>query len=249
MSAPKASAKKVRRSKPQKAGRPTGEELARRKGRVMQVSTELFVQHGYAATSLVDIAKAAGVATRTLYQHFGDKEGIFLEVVTARESGAVFEPPTIPEDATLFEAMTHIARYICEVSFRSRSIDIMRLVVAESQRFPEFMMNLCDKTFAHFRASVAKLLDELVARKLLPAGDTTKSAILLIDLILGTAPLLVYSGWVSSRPTDDELEMKVELFILGRYGPAVAKRARSARPGKRAGEKADATRGPAKAAA
>jgi TetR/AcrR family transcriptional repressor of mexJK operon len=219
--------------KPQKAGRPTVQELTRRKGLVMQVATELFVQNGYADTSLVDIAKAAGVATRTLYQHFGDKEGIFLEVVTARESGAVFEPPVLADDVTLFEAMMHMARYIREVSFRPRSIDLMRLVVAESQRFPEFMMSLCDKTFAHFRATIAKMFDELAARKLIPAGDSTKTAILFIDLILGTAPLLVYAGWTSSRPTDTELETKVELFIAGRFGAAVAKRARTAKPAKR----------------
>jgi AcrR family transcriptional regulator len=213
--------------KAQRAGRPTLEELERRKARVMQVATDLFVQHGYAATSLVDIAKAAGVATRTLYQHFGDKEAIFLEVVTARESGAVFPPPSMTECETLFEGLTAIARYICEVSFRPRSVDLMRVTIAESRRFPDFMMTLIEKTFAHFRSSVASMFDELAARKLAPAGDSEKSAQLFVDLILGANPLLVYAGWASSRPTEVELEEKVDLFILGRFGPAVAKRART----------------------
>ena len=37
----------------------------------MQVPTTLFVQQSYAATSSIDIDRAPGVATRTLYQHFG----------------------------------------------------------------------------------------------------------------------------------------------------------------------------------
>jgi AcrR family transcriptional regulator len=215
-----------------RAGRPTSAELERRKATVMQVATALFVQHGYAATSLVDIAKAAGVATRTLYQHFGDKEAIFFEVVTARESGAVFPHPNLAEDATLFDALMQMARYICEVSLRERSIDLMRLVIAESRRFPEFMSALCGKTFDRFRVNVAEMFDELAARKLAPAIDSRKSAELFLDLILGSTPLLVYAGWTAGGPADAELEAKVELFILGQFGPTVAKRARASRPDK-----------------
>ena len=74
---------KTKRKRINQAGRPTAAELERRKARVMEVATELFVQQGFAATSLVDIARGAGVATRTLYQHFGDKEAIFREVIFA----------------------------------------------------------------------------------------------------------------------------------------------------------------------
>ena len=83
---------KERRTKPARkgnsAGRPTLDELERRKAKVMKVATDLFVRQGYAATSLVDIAKQAGVATRTLYQHFGDKEAMFQSVMYARDSAA-----------------------------------------------------------------------------------------------------------------------------------------------------------------
>lgn len=237
--------RKPRRAKPQRAGRPTLEELERRKAKVMQVATALFVQHGYAATSLVDIAKAAGVATRTLYQHFGDKEAIFMEVITARDSGAVFKPVLNDVDS-LFDGVMEIARYICEVSFRPRSVDLMRLVIAESRRFPDFMMNLTQKTFAHFRANVAAMFDALVAHKLAPAGDSAGSGRLFTDLVLGTTPLLVYTGWASSRPSDAELVEKVELFILGRYGPAVAKRARTPKARKAVTKPAEARAPPRK---
>jgi TetR/AcrR family transcriptional repressor of mexJK operon len=211
-----------------RAGRPTSAELERRKARVMEVATALFVQHGYAATSLVDIAKAAGVATRTLYQHFGDKESIFLDVMTARETGAVFPQPSVDEATTAFEALMLIARYTCDVSFRPRSVDLMRLMIAESKRFPDFMKKLCRKTFSRFKANVAEMFDELAARKITASTDSAKSASLFVDLILGSTPLFVYAGWSSSRPTDEELQAKVELFIRGRFSPAAAKKAMSA---------------------
>src|SRR6266702_1955558 len=101
-----------------KAGRPTVDELERRKLKVMQVATSLFVRDGYAATSLVDIAKGAGVATRTVYQHFGDKEAIFRQVMFARETAAVFAPPAIQPEDSLFDIIVRAANYIVEVSLR-----------------------------------------------------------------------------------------------------------------------------------
>jgi AcrR family transcriptional regulator len=222
-------ARKPKRAQARRAGRPTLAELERRKAKVMEVATELFVHHGYAATSLVDIAKAAGVATRTLYQHFGDKEAIFKEVVAAREGDAAFRPPSLADARSLHDGLMEIACYIRDVSYRQSSVDLMRLDIAESRRFPDFMMNLIQQTFARFRASVASMFDELTARKLAPRVDSAKSAALFVDLILGATVLQVYAGWASSRPTDAELEEKVELFTLGRFGPTVAKRARLAK--------------------
>ena len=86
---------KPKRKNGNQAGRPTAAELEKRKVRVIEVATELFVSHGFAATSLVDIAREAGVATRTLYEHFGDKEAIFREVIFARDAEATLDPPTL----------------------------------------------------------------------------------------------------------------------------------------------------------
>ena len=209
------------------AGRPTSAELDRRKAKVMDVATALFVQHGYAATSLVDIAKGAGVATRTLYQHFGDKEAIFLEVVSARETGAVFPQPSVADDATLFDALMRIAHYVTDVSLRPRSVDLMRLMVAESRRFPQFMKRLSEKSFTRFRSNIAAMFDELAEQGMAPALDSKTTAAMVSDLILGSTPLMVYAGWLSSPSTEAELEAKVQFFIVGRFGQAVAKRART----------------------
>jgi len=59
--------------------------------------------------TLADIAKQAGVATRTLYQHFGDKEAIFREVVYARDAAGIARPDRV--------AVAHgkpAARLLCE---------------------------------------------------------------------------------------------------------------------------------------
>lgn len=215
-------------TKANQAGRPTEDELGRRKDKIREVATALFVRDGYFATSLVDIAKYAGVATRTVYQHFGDKEAIFRNVMYAPETAAVFEPPTIRSDDTLFEFMMRTAQYVYEVSFRPSTIELMRLAIAESKRFPDLIQKLTHSTYERFRTNVRHIFEEAISRGLVDDPDPATSADLFIDLILGTTPVLIYTGWESS-PTNLQLETKVDLFIRGRFGPKAAKSARDLR--------------------
>ncbi len=209
------------------AGRPTAAELERRKALVMDIATHLFVTQGFAATSLVDIAKGAGVATRTIYQHFGDKEAIFREVIFARDEGQAIEPPGVEPGDTLADALLRGARYACRVTYREKSIGLMRLMIAESTRFPEFMQSVATSIYARFRRNIAKLLEGCEAAGLIPPGDHARSAELFCDLALGSHPIMTYTNWDAAPPSDADLEERVTLFIRGRFDDAVVAASRS----------------------
>ena len=55
---------------------------ARRK-EIQQAALALLVQHGYAATTMASVAKAAGASLETLYKWYGDKPGLFRAMVQA----------------------------------------------------------------------------------------------------------------------------------------------------------------------
>ena len=52
-----------------------------RPAEVLAAALELFVDKGFAATRLTDVAARAGVAKGTLYLYFGSKEALFRAVV------------------------------------------------------------------------------------------------------------------------------------------------------------------------
>ncbi|MEY4159581.1 MAG: hypothetical protein RLZZ136_202 [Pseudomonadota bacterium] len=216
---------KPRSKKANQAGRPTAAELERRKARVMDVATALFVQHGFSATSLVDIARGAGVATRTLYQHFGDKEAIFREVIFARDTGVAVMRPTVEPGVSLYDALRDLGHYAYAVTYRAQSIGLMRLMIAESTRFPEFMRSVAISIFARFRRNFEKIFIALEAAGLIPAGDHARSAELFSDIVLGSHPIMTYTDWDATAPSDADLDERLELFILGRYGAEIAKQA------------------------
>lgn len=64
---------------------------SRTRARIVRVATELFIQRGYRATSVDEIAKQAGVAKGTVYLHFKNKNDLMYEAIV-HEKSRLFEP-------------------------------------------------------------------------------------------------------------------------------------------------------------
>jgi AcrR family transcriptional regulator len=60
---------------------------ARSRQRIVRAATARFVAHGYAATTICDIARDAGVATQTVYYDFGTKRHVLQAVLDAAIAG------------------------------------------------------------------------------------------------------------------------------------------------------------------
>lgn len=209
------------------AGRPTAAELERRKARVMEIATDLFIRNGYAGTSLIDIARGAGVATRTLYQHFGDKEALFREVIYARDTAGALEKPYIEDGDTLFAVLMRSAQYIINVTYRPQAVGLMRLMIAEGQRFPDFMKQAANSIYGRFQHNIENVFVALEEAGSIPKGDHARSAQLFSDLVNGSGPLMVYTEWRAALPSREDMEERVELFISGRIGEEVLRTART----------------------
>lgn len=60
-------------------------DAARNRVRILDAAERLFRQHGVAAVSMDQIAQAAGVGKGTLFRRFGDKAGLAVALLDARE--------------------------------------------------------------------------------------------------------------------------------------------------------------------
>jgi AcrR family transcriptional regulator len=54
---------------------------ARRRSQLLEVALDRFAANGFHRTSMDDIADAAGVTKPVLYQHFGSKRALYLELL------------------------------------------------------------------------------------------------------------------------------------------------------------------------
>lgn len=49
--------------------------------RLLEVAARLFAEHGYAGTSISDLARAAGLSKSTVFHHFSSKEELYFQVI------------------------------------------------------------------------------------------------------------------------------------------------------------------------
>ncbi|WP_320671161.1 TetR/AcrR family transcriptional regulator [Patulibacter defluvii] len=60
-------------------GHPNGQvPRALREEQLLDTALSVFAEQGYEATSIVDIAAAAGITRPVVYKHYGSKDGIYL---------------------------------------------------------------------------------------------------------------------------------------------------------------------------
>ncbi len=104
---------------------------------ILQTARRLFAEHGYAATSVNDIAEEAGVAVQTIYTRLGSKRGIvmaLLEVIDEEagvpEAAAKIATASTPED--VLRTQNRLTRDLQE-----RCGDIVGALIATAALEPE----------------------------------------------------------------------------------------------------------------
>lgn len=103
----------------------------------------MFLEQGYEAVSLDTLIACVGGSRRNIYDHFGGKEGLFIEAVTdcCAELAAPLERLDIhgfdPRDALVL-----FGRKTLEAVVQPRALALHRLMIAQGQRFPELSRSI-----------------------------------------------------------------------------------------------------------
>ncbi|MDJ0322182.1 TetR/AcrR family transcriptional regulator [Cryobacterium sp. PH31-AA6] len=134
-----------------KRGRPTEEERVERRTQILEAALPVFLEHGFGATTVDQLAAAARVTKRTLYSYFGNKAGVFTEM--QRRLAAMVSGDT-PAHDTLASLATRIVLRL----HSAEMIGLHRLVIAESLRFPELARNLYNNGDQRHIARLADLI-------------------------------------------------------------------------------------------
>lgn len=71
---------------------------------ILEQAVGLFLDQGYAGTSMADVARAIGIQKASLYHHFPSKEALFIACVTDGYDGALKRLESIRTDDSLTDA-------------------------------------------------------------------------------------------------------------------------------------------------
>jgi TetR/AcrR family transcriptional regulator len=112
-----------------------------RPGELLAAALDLFVEKGYAATRVEEVARRAGVSKGTLFLYFSSKEELFKAVVRENISGRFAE---WGEELNTFEGSSEELLRYCMTSWWERvgatkASGITKLMMSEAGNFPELV--------------------------------------------------------------------------------------------------------------
>src|SRR5690606_15364381 len=129
-------------------------------------TTALFLEHGYAATSMREVARRADVGERTLYDAFPTKAALFLHVVDVGTVGDEGEAPVADRPAFHHVVEADDPRVVIE-RFAGHAADLLEragpliMVAVESAGADDAMRGFAEAGAAATAANVATVVQRL----------------------------------------------------------------------------------------
>ncbi|WP_249473450.1 TetR/AcrR family transcriptional regulator C-terminal domain-containing protein [Luteimonas galliterrae] len=164
----------------------------RSRAAVIEAARTLFLRNGYAGTTMEDIAALSGLAKRTLYNHYGDKDALFAQVVadvTAFADAFVAElRESFPGAITagdLPSALDDLGRRLALGIVRPPVIAIRRLLIGESRYFPELAADYFNRAPERVMDALAAGFKHLGRIGLLDVTDARRAAAQFAYLVAG----------------------------------------------------------------
>jgi TetR/AcrR family transcriptional regulator, mexJK operon transcriptional repressor len=105
--------------------------------RLLAAATEVFLNKGFSATSVDEIAAAAKASKITFYNHFGNKEQLFEAVIIRmNERINMGFAASLEGDISVEKGLLSFARQMRDVLYSSEAVRLLRVLHSESERFP-----------------------------------------------------------------------------------------------------------------
>ncbi|WP_042423713.1 TetR/AcrR family transcriptional regulator [Comamonas granuli] len=152
------------------ASAPSSSKRERRKearpGELLDAALDLFVEKGYAATRVEEVAARAGVSKGTLFLYFPSKEELFKAVVRENIVGRFAE---WRDELQHFEGSTaDMLRYGFRTWWASigstRASGITKLIMSEACNFPDLALFYQQEVIVPGQQLIRSLLERGVAR-------------------------------------------------------------------------------------
>jgi TetR/AcrR family transcriptional regulator, mexJK operon transcriptional repressor len=200
-------------------GRLSAEETALVPERLMDAALGLFMERGYAETTMDEIARKAGASTKTLYSRFSNKADILHAVVRRimdrTVAGHAEAAPAEPHGADPQRYLASLCGQIC-MRIATEAAGLNRLAHVEGQNFPEFKQ-MHDMATARgtglIRAALSCWRDE---GRLPRLGDLERTAALCLSMTTDWTRIRTSLG---DPPGAKEIERHVgfaaEFFLRG----------------------------------
>ena len=203
---------------PPAAGRRSRRKEAR-PGELLEAALDLFVEKGFAATRVEEVAARAGVSKGTLFLYFPSKLELFKAVVRHNIAGRFDEWRLTMEhfEGSSSELLRECFQVWWERIGATKASGITKLILSEAGNFPELA--------AFYRQEVIAVGQELIRRILQRGMDSGEFRLVPLDyaMYLVLAPMIFLMMWRHSiglctpqtLAPEEFIRVQVDNLLLG----------------------------------
>jgi AcrR family transcriptional regulator len=117
------------------------------RARIAKAALELFINRGFTETSFDQIAEAAGVGRRTIFDHFRTKEAILFDHLVVRHEVAIQRLRDRPSSEPLIKSLHAVTREMCEQGYDRELLALIRTVLKSEPRLAYAQLSIGIRAF------------------------------------------------------------------------------------------------------
>jgi AcrR family transcriptional regulator len=207
---------------PGRRGRPRRDQVDQLNRELLQRALDQFLEKGFEATTVHDIARSAGMSKQTVYARYADKLALFKAALQSATDDWLAPLQRLPELETddLEETLIQVSRAIVTTLMGPAGLRLIRITNAESYRMPQ----IGDYTYQRGHRMLAGHLADLFRRKMRfdtsapPDFDDLATAFL--NLMSGPARVTAWGLDGEGTDVEEFVRRRVRLFLHGVLTPA-----------------------------
>lgn len=181
---------------------------------ILDGARAVFADQGYERASVDAIAARAGVSKATVYNHFADKQALFVAAVVELCDGlrGAFER-CVPEPVgDVAEVLQSIGERLMNVALSPPVVSLYRQAIAEAERIPEIGRMVFERGTVATQEAVAEHLRRWHEAGALRIEDARSAAIAFLALCQGDLVIRMRLG-VLDRPVEAQVRESVRRAV------------------------------------
>ncbi|EKU58783.1 TetR/AcrR family transcriptional regulator [Acinetobacter courvalinii] len=197
------------------SGRPKDLE---KRAKILQAAKSIFLKMGYHATNMNQIAKEAGVTKLTVYNHFQDKNNLFMcAIEESCEESIRAKQFQLTADSDFKQALVLMCQRALSIIYLPEALKLDCLLFELAAEQSPLTRQFFDASHTRMCHVWCDFFEQAISFKFIQADEPIKQTELIISLMLGIRHQQVLLG-LAPVPTADEIdqmiEHAIEIFLL-----------------------------------
>jgi AcrR family transcriptional regulator len=190
-----------------------------RKDLLLDAARQIFLEKGYAGTSIDEVVQRTGGSKASVYKYFGSKEGLFAEMFT-QGCQTFLATLAIPNELSdnLEQTLTQFAERVLVAFVNPERIAMIRALAAEASRFPDLAEMAYNTGPKHGLGLLADFLQRHHQAGMINCPHPDIAAIQFMEMIKGHVQwraLLGLPAFPDHLNREDYIKEAIRVFLRG----------------------------------